>query len=444
MSGVVSRDVAQTLRLAVPVVVGQWAAVAMTFVDTLMCGRFSPEALAAVAVGGSLWATVMLFLTGIVMALPPTLAQARGARRVDLCASSGWQMFWIGQGVAVAGICALLAAGVLLRAVKVDPGIVPLSTDYLRAIVVGLPAFAGYQVLRFFNEGFGQTRPAMIFGLAGLGVNVVLNYLLIFGGAGLPALGVVGCGYATAIVFWLQLLGLGVYTLRARRYEALALGRIIGPKIEVMKDLLRLGLPIGVAVFVEASLFSGVALLVGRLGAETVAGHQVAVNVAALTFMVPLGVGMAATVRVGEGVGRGDLVAARRAGLVGIGLALVAQSLSALIMATLPRWIARIYTADVGVIEAASALLLLAALFQLPDGLQVSSAGALRGLKDTRVPMMMTLVAYWGIGLPLAWVLGVRFGLGAKGTWIGLIAGLATAGLLLCGRFLRLSRPVAR
>jgi MATE family multidrug resistance protein len=324
--------------------------------------------------------------------------------------------------------------------VDVDQNIVPLTIAYLRAIAVGLPAFVGYQVLRFFNEGFAQTRPAMIFGLVGLGANVILNYALIFGALGAPALGVVGCGYATAAVFWLQFFGLALYTLRARRYEFLELWRVIAPRMGEIRALLGLGLPIGVAIFVEASLFSGVALLVGRLGAETVAGHQVAVNFAALTFMMPLGIGMAATVRVGEGVGKEDPEAARRAGLVGIGLAVAVQSLSALIMATQAGWIARIYSADPRVIEAASGLLLLAALFQLPDGLQVSSAGALRGIKDTRVPMVLTLVAYWGIGLPLAWLLGVHMGLGAQGTWIGLIAGLATAGVLLCARFLRLSR----
>lgn len=445
MSTAVGRDISQTIRLAVPVVVGQWAAVAMGFVDTVMVGRVSAEALAAVAVGGSLWATVMLFLTGVVMALPPTLAQARGARRLDRCSSAGWQTFWIGQGLAVLGIAALLGAGSLLRAVEVEQSIVPLAIAYLRAIAVGLPAFAGYQALRFFNEGFAQTRPAMIFGLVGLGANVILNYALIFGAFGAPALGVVGCGYATAAVFWLQFFGLAVYTLRTRRYESLELWRVVAPRVAEIKSLLDLGLPIGVAIFVEASLFSGVALLVGRLGAETVAGHQVAVNFAALTFMMPLGIGMAATVRVGEGVGKEDPAAARRAGLVGIGLAVAVQSLSALIMATQPEWIARIYSADPGVIKAASGLLILAALFQLPDGLQVSSAGALRGIKDTRVPMVLTLVAYWGIGLPLAWFLGVHMGLGAQGTWIGLIAGLATAGVLLCARFLRLSRSaVAR
>jgi MATE family multidrug resistance protein len=443
MTPVLRRDISQTLRLAGPVIVGQWAAVAMSFVDTVMVGRVSPQALAAVAVGGSLWGTAMLFLTGVLMALPPSLAQLRGAGREDRCAAVGWQMFWIGQILAIVGIGALLSSGHLLRGVGVDPDIVPLAVDYLRAMAFGFPAFAGYQVLRFFNEGFAQTRPGMVFGLGGLGANVICNYVLIFGGFGLPAMGVVGCGYATAMVFWLQFLGLCLYTLRVGRFRALMLWKAIPPAVGKMKKLLELGVPIGVAVFVEASLFSGVALLVGRLGAETVAGHQVAVNFAALTFMVPLGIGMAATVRVGEAIGRGEVAVARRAGLVGIGLALAAQSISAALMATFPHWIARVYTADAGVIEAASGLILLAALFQLPDGLQVSSAGALRGLKDTRVPMVMTLIAYWGVGLPLAWTLGIGMAFGAQGTWIGLIAGLATAGLLLCGRFLRLSRPVA-
>ena len=434
------RDVSETLRLAFPVIVGQWAAVAMSFVDTTMCGRYSPEALAAVAVGGSLWSTAILFLTGVLMALPPSIAQLRGEGRRKDCPAVGWQAIWVGQAVGLVAIAALLNAGHLLRAVGVADEIVPLANDYLGAVAWGLPAFAGYQTLRFFNEGFAHMRPAMVFGLVGLVLNLAGNYALVFGHFGFPSLGVVGCGYATAAVFWLQFLGLAAYTFRTSRYRDLQPARVCPPRLAEIASLVRLGLPIGVAVFVEASLFSGVALLVGRLGAETVAGHQVAVNFAAVTFMVPLGIGMAATVRVGERAGAGDLRSARRAGLTGIGLALAAQSLSALVMATMPGLIARIYTADAGVIEAATGLLMLAAIFQVPDGLQISSAGALRGLKDTRIPMLFTLVAYWGVGLPLAWTLGFVLEWGARGTWVGLIAGLSTAAVLLVLRFDRLTR----
>jgi MATE family multidrug resistance protein len=434
------RDFSETLRLAAPVIVGQWAAVAMSFVDTTMCGRFSPAALAAVAVGGSLWATAILFLTGVLMALPPSVAQLRGGGSRGEATSVAWQVFWIGQAVSGILIVGLLEADVLLRFVGVDETIVPLADGYLGAVAWGLPAFAGYQTLRFFNEGFANMRPGMVFGVVGLGLNLIGNYALIFGRFGFPSLGATGCGYATALVFWLQFLGLAGYTLVTARYRDLTLHRPVAPKSVEVRELLRLGLPIGVAVFVEASLFSGVALLVGRLGAETVAGHQVAVNFAALTFMVPLGIGMAGTVRVGEKIGARDLQSARRAGFAAIGLALAAQSLSAVLMATAPRWIARIYTADAGVVDAAAGLLVLAAIFQLPDGLQVSAAGALRGLKDTRVPMILTLVAYWGVGLPLAWTLGIQLEWGARGTWVGLIGGLTTAAILLFIRFHRLTR----
>ncbi|MDH3254587.1 MAG: MATE family efflux transporter, partial [Acidobacteriota bacterium] len=256
------REAAAIARLAAPVIIGQWAAVAMNFVDTVMCGRFSPAALAAVAVGGSLWATAMLFLTGVLMALPPSLAHLRGGGERAACADVGWQVLWIAQALSLGLVGVLLACENLLRAVGVSAEIVPLAGDYLRAIAWGVPAFAGYQVLRFFHEGFARTRPGMAFGLVGLGVNVVGNYVLIFGAFSFPALGVVGCGYATALVFWLQFIGLGLYTLRGRRFRDLTLWRVIAPERSRVVALLRLGLPIGVAVFVEASLFSGVALLV--------------------------------------------------------------------------------------------------------------------------------------------------------------------------------------
>ena len=200
-----------------------------------------------------------------------------------------------------------------------------------------------------------------------------------------------------------------------------------------------IGVPIGVAIFIEGSLFSVAALLIGSLGTEIVAGHQVAINFAALTFMVPLGISMAMTVRVGFAAGRGDVGAARFAAFVGAGLALTSQSISAAVMLLVPRQVASIYTADPAVVAMAVKLLFLAAFFQISDGVQVSAAGALRGLKDTRVPMVITVVAYWLVGMPVGWYLGFRRGLGAEGMWIGLIAGLTVAALLLAVRFFRLT-----
>jgi MATE family multidrug resistance protein len=268
----------------------------------------------------------------------------------------------------------------------------------------------------------------------------IANYGLIYGHWGLPALGAVGCGYATSAVWWTELLGLVLYVRRHPRLAPLAIfERFEKPYLPTLAALLRLGGPIGFSFFVEVSMFAGVALLMGSIGTVAVAGHQIAINVASITFMVPLGISLATTVRVGNALGRGDVEGVRRAGWIGHLLALGTQVISAVVLITLPRQIAGIYTNDERVVGIAVQLLVLAAIFQLSDGLQVVAAGALRGLKDTRGPMVVTVVAYWLIGLPIGYWLCFQRDLGPRGLWFGIIGGLTVAGLLLAWRFKRLS-----
>jgi MATE family multidrug resistance protein len=232
-----------------------------------------------------------------------------------------------------------------------------------------------------------------------------------------------------------------LYLATRPRYRSLALfGRLDRPRRREITDLLRLGLPIGLTILFEAGYFSVSGLLISSLGATPVAGHQVAINFAAMSFMIPLGVAMATTVRVGHALGRGEPRAARFTAWVGIGLALSAQTVSAAVMLLAPSQIAGLYTRDPEVARVAVRLLFLAALFQLSDGLQVGSAGALRGFKDTRAPLLITLVAYWFVGLPVGLTLGIAGGLGARGIWMGMIAGLTVAAALLLGRLVRVSR----
>jgi len=428
------------LVLAAPLIAAQITTVATNFVDTAMAGRLGSEALGAVAVGGSTWFTVVLTITGVLMALPPSVAQLRGAGLTDRIAPITWQTLWIALGLSLVGMALLRSIRPLLILLKADASLVPLIVDYLRAFSWGLPGLCGYLVLRLMSEGLALTRPAMYFGLLGVVINVAGNYALMFGHWGFPALGVVGCGYSTAVVVWVQFLGLALYVGLRSHYREVALFRHFSiPVVSEIRELLRIGLPIGGAHFIESSLFTSVALLLSSLGALSVAAHQIAINFAALSFMVPLGLSMAITVRVGHAQGRGDRVGARLSGMTGMGVALLLQSFSASMMLLFPRAIAGIYTDDAAVLEAAVALLFLAALFQLSDGLQVSAAGALRGLHDTRVPMLITVLAYWVIGLPLGWVLGFHLELGARGMWTGLIAGLTVAAVLLSRRFIRLS-----
>ena len=437
------REAATTARLAAPIIGGQLTLVGMNFTDTVMAGRLDATALGSVAVGSSVWASIMLFITGVLMVLAPTVAQAEGGGRRDRVAALTRQTLWVGMALALLGMAAAANLRPVLELLRVDAAIVPIASRYLRALCWGVPAWAAYMVLRNMSEGLGATRPTLYFGLLGLAINVPLDWALMYGRLGLPALGAVGCGYATAAVWWLQLAGLALYVARRPRYRDLELfARIEPPEREAIGRILTLGLPVGVMTLMEVSMFTLVALLIGSMGTIMVAGHQVTLNFAALTFMVPLGLSMATSVRVGNAVGRRDPEGVRLAARAGVALALCAQTISASLMLGLPRAIARIYTEDPEVIAIAVQLLFLAAIFQLSDGVQVSCAGILRGLNDTRVPMVITAVAYWLVGLPLGIGLAFRFELGARGMWMGMIAGLTVAAILLASRYLAIARTL--
>jgi len=435
-------EVRRTLLLAGPLIVGQLTSMGMNFVDTAMAGRLGRVDLGAIAVGSSVWAAGFLFMLGVLMSVSPAVSQLDGAGRRLQAGEMTRQAFWIALGVAALMFVSARNAGWVMAALEVDPAVAGLALGYLEAMSWGAPALGLMFALRFFSEGTGRTRPTMYIGVLGIVINVPLNYVLMFGKLGFPALGAVGCGWATAVVFWLQLLALAVYIGLHRHYAPFELFRGISrPNLREIGGLLRVGLPIGITIFFEGSLFVSAALLIGTLGALPIAAHQVAINFASMAFMVPLGLAGAITVRVGNAVGRGDAPGARRAGLVGIALAVGFGLCSAVGMVLFPDWIARIYTGETEVIELASLLLVYAAVFQVSDCLQVASAGALRGFKDTRMPMLYSVLSYWAVGLTLGTWLTFGRGWGAPGMWVGIVAGLSVAALLLGGRFLRISRP---
>ncbi|MDH3404368.1 MAG: MATE family efflux transporter [Acidobacteriota bacterium] len=436
-------DAGRTVRLALPLVIGQLASVLMTFVDTVMSGRLSAAALASVAAGAAMWHVVMLAGMGVLMAVSPAVAQLDGAGRRAPIGSLVRQALWIAAALTLVTALLYSTAAPVLVGLEIDPSLHATILGYLRALLLGAPAMYAFLALRFLCEGMGLSRPVMYFGFVGLAVNVVGNYGLIYGRWGLPALGAVGCGYATAAVWTTQLAGLILYIRRHERLAPLGVfARLDPPRWPAIASLLAVGGPIGFSFFVEVSMFAGVALLMGSIGAVAVAGHQIAINVASITFMVPLGISLATTVRVGNALGRRDGEGVRRAGWVGVRLALAGQVVSALVLLALPRQIAAIYSRDEGVVAMAAQLLVLAAIFQLSDGLQVSAAGALRGLQDTRGPMLVTVVAYWLVGLPFGYWLCFHRDLGPSGLWIGFICGLTVAGLLLAWRFGRLCREL--
>lgn len=431
-----------TANLALPLILGQLSAIGMNVVDTLLAGHLNAHTLAAVAVGTSVWALAINAAIGVIMALPPTVAHLAGAGRRGEIGPVFRQALWLATFVGIALLLLVRYAGPwLLGAFGVDPSIVEDTGKFLRAIAWGAPALTGYLALRGLSEGLALTRPTMYFGALGLVLLAPIGYVFMYGKLGIAPRGAQGSGEASALVLWLMFGALALYLHLRRNYREIApFAHFEWPRWRDIGALLRLGVPMAVAVLMESGLFVCTALLIGSLGAVTVASHQVAINVASITFMVPLGLAMATTVRVGHAAGRGDARGARSAGFAGIGLSLATQSVASLLMALLPLAIARCYTSDTEVAALAVRLLLLAAVFQFSDGIQVTANGALRGLKDTTLPMAITVLAYWGIGMPVGYWLAFRHGLGARGMWMGLVAGLTAAAALLLLRFVRRSR----
>jgi MATE family multidrug resistance protein len=427
------------LKLATPIIIAQLANTSMGFVDTVMAGRVSPRDLAAVALGNSIWVPVFLLMTGILLATTPKVAQRFGAGKQESIGPLVRQALWLALAVGGSAAALLWNAEIILTQMNVDPGLIEPAMGYLRGVAFGFPAVALYHVLRCFSDGLGHTRPSMVIGLCGLALNIPLNYILIYGKLGMPAMGGVGCGWATGLVMIGMFLCMLWWVKWAPFYKpSKVFSGFEWPQWPVLKRLLSVGLPIGIAVFAESSIFAVIALLIGGLGATVVAGHQIALNFSSMVFMIPYSLGMAATVRVGQALGRGEPREARFAAGVSMAAALGYACLSASLMLLLREQIAQIYTPDRAVIAVATTLLVYSALFQFSDAIQVTAAGALRGYQDTRVTMILTLFAYWGIGLPVGYILGLTdwFGepSGPSGLWQGLVVGLTCAGGMLAVR----------
>lgn len=436
------REIRTTAVLAAPLVLGHVSTGLISFVDSLIAGRHGTATLAAVAVGTALFWLPMVIPMGILMALPPSVSQLDGAGRRPEIAPLFRQALWLAFALGIAMFALLTAFSHALGPIGIAPEIRPGAAAFLQGIRWGVPALALYLAQRYLSEGLHWTLPTMLLGFGGLLLLAPLGYALTFGAWGLPARGAGGLGLASALMMWAQALTFAVYLARARRFAALGLfARFEPPRWTAIRGLLATGLPIGVTVLMEGGLFIATALLIGRLGPVEAAAHQIAINVASLSFMVPMGLAEATTVRVGHAVGRIDAHGVRRAALAGYAIVLATQLLSALAMVAGNEAIVAVYTHDAAVAALAASLLLYAAAFQFPDGVQVLSAGALRGLRDTRVPMGLAALSYWGVGMPLGAGLGLGLGWGPRGMWIGLIAGLGMAALLLGSRFLRSSRP---
>lgn len=440
-----------TLGIAAPLAGANVAQMTMAFINLAMVGRLGGVPLAAAGLGAALYFTSGLILQGIISAVAPLAAHAvgigdrRGAARIG------------GAGLVVAlALCLPLIFGALifddaLVAFGYDPVLAGEVGRYLHAIVWGAPAFFCLALVRNLLAAASRTRPVMAVLVFGIAASATLNWVLIFGRFGLPAFGVAGSGYASAVNQWLMLAALA---LCLAAVPGLGVGRLLASALAwpgaEMRQVLRLGAPIAGIVGLEMAVFLTTGILMGLLGPDALAAHQMVLNIASLTFMVPLGIGQAATVRVAVTCGAGRRDAARRACLAALGLGAAFMATMALVFWTAPLRLIAIYldtgsAENWGVVAVALRLLAIAAFFQLFDGTQTIAAGALRGYRDTTVPMVLAAVGYWGIGFVGGWLLAFPLGLGAVGLWWGLALGLATVALLLTLRlhFVALPRRYA-
>ena len=439
----------QLLALAIPVILAQVAQTAMGFVDTIMAGAVSATDMAAVAVGTSIWLPAILFGHGLLLALTPTVAQLNGSGRRERIAEQIRQGYWLALFVSLLIMVLLWHAGYLIRAMHdIDPLLALKAEGYLHALLFGAPGYLFFQVLRNQCEGLSKTKPGMVLGFLGLMVNIPLNYIFIYGHFGMPALGGVGCGVATASVYWVMFICMRFWIRRMRTMRDIHLTSSWSPPSRpILTRLMTLGLPVALALFFEVTLFAVVALLVSPLGIVNVAGHQIALNFSSLMFVLPLSLGVATTIRVGYRLGQGSTEQAKVAAWTAQGVGISMAALTALFTVTFRHQIALLYNDNPEVVTLAAQLMLLAAIYQFSDSIQVIGSGILRGYKDTRSIFFITFIAYWLLGLPAGYLLALNDWLvprmGPAGFWCGFIVGLTSAAVMMIWRIRRLQQSPA-
>ncbi|MDD1791523.1 MATE family efflux transporter [Enterovibrio makurazakiensis] len=424
------------IKLGIPVFIAQLAQTSMGFVDTVMAGGVSATDMAAVAVASSIWLPSILFGIGILLAMVPIIAQLHGSGRQSKIPFQVQQGIYMALIMSVPIILVLINAGHIVNYMDVEPALAEKTIGYLHAVSWAVPAFLLFQALRNLAEGMSLTIPAMVIGFIGLAANVPLNWIFVYGKFGAPELGGVGCGVATAIVYWLMLAAMLVYikiNKRLNRVEAFT--GFSKPDVSALWRIFKLGVPVAAAIFFEVTLFAVIALLIAPLGSTIVAAHQVAINFSSMVFMLPMSLATAVSIRVSHQLGERSIEGAARAAKLGILIGLCTAIFTAALTVLFREPIIGLYTDNAEVVAIAANLMLLAAIYQCTDSIQVVAAGALRGYKDMRAIFERTFIAYWILGVPMGYVLGMTDWIvepmGAYGFWIGIIIGLTSAAIML-------------
>jgi MATE family multidrug resistance protein len=440
-------EVRELSRLGLPMMATQFFIMATGFLDTAMAGHYSSADLAGVALGGNVMWPVFMLMSGFNMALTPMVAHFRGENRVHQMGGLVRQGLWLAVFSSAVIIIVITNADWLFALFNIDENVSEVANRYLKAAAWGIPGVMLYVTLRYVCEGLGHTiEPMLIAGFA-LIVNGVLNYILIYGKFGFPELGGEGCGWATAITMWTELV-LMLFLISKpwfrqtgllSKFEWLHFGNIV--------SIMRVGIPIGLTVFLEMAVYSVIGFLIGSIGVTALASHSIAGNVNWATFVIPMSLGSAASIRVGYYVGTRDLTRARHVANTAFQISLIYSLFASVVLITCRNFVTSIYTSDLVVMETAATLLIIVAIFQIVDCTQATMIGSLRGYKDTKVPMIYSFIGYWVLAMPIGVVLGFGYlgePLGVYGFWAGMSLGLLTVALLAGYRLYQTSHDEQR
>ena len=438
----IKEKIKQFSTILYPILITQLALFAMSFFDTMMSGRAGSDDLAGVAIGVSLWIPVFTGLSGILLAVTPIVAQLIGAKKSERVPFTVLQAIYLSIIMAIA----ILLAGIfivnpILNVMGLETDVQHIARHYLIGLAFGIVPLFAYTVLRCFVDALGHTRVTMFVTLVSLPINILFNYLLIYGKFGFPQLGGIGAGYATSITYWLIFIIAIFIVIRNEPFSTFSVFNRLYPfDYSVWKDVLKVGIPIGFAIFFEVSIFSAVTLFMSSFNTITIASHQAAINFASFLYMIPLSISMALTIVVGFEVGASRFKDAKVYSYLGIFVAIALSVVSAAIIFIFREGVASLYTKDPDVLQLTQHFLIYAIFFQLSDAIATPTQGALRGYKDVNVTFFMALVSYWVIGLPLGYILANYTSWGQFGYWIGLIAGLAAGAIGLLTRLVKVQK----
>ena len=409
--------------------------------DSLMVGQLGAEPLAAASLANVVFHVIMVFGLGVSLAVTPLVAAADGERATEKIQSIFSNGLLVNIILGVLLVLSVVLCTPVLYQLDQPTEVVVLAIPYLQIITVALVPYMIFQSFRQFAEGMGNTRQAMYVTLTGNALNIGLNYLLIYGKLGFPELGLNGAGWATLIARTVMAILMGLYIYHAPKFRPFRSAFVLrNISKRVIRRILNVGIPAGLQFVFEVGAFGFAAIMMGWLGTVTLAAHQIAISLASISYMMATGMASAATIRVGNQLGRGDLINLRIAGHTSFIMVALFMGIAAIVFLSLKHFLPGLYISDISVIEIASQLLVVAAFFQISDGVQVVAMGALRGIEDVKIPTVIAITAYWILGLPVGYLLAFPWGMGANGVWYGLLIGLSVAALLLSYRFNHLTK----